>query len=106
MLLQTYSEMIVTSAPASMLKVTYFPLSVRVTPRVTSPFGGLSRDPRKASLASPLNYPMPPCTPPTLADIYTALKWPFVADGILSRTMSFVVGRDLATPGAPIGVIR
>ena len=30
----------------------------------------------------------------------------FPADGILSRTMSLIVGRDLATPETSLGVIR
>jgi hypothetical protein len=29
-----------------------------------------------------------------------------IADGVFGRTMSLVVGRDFATPGTPLGVVR
>ena len=75
MALHISSEMTVTSAPVSMLRETGFPSRHKVTAHGSPFLAGSSRA------------------------LEMALLIAFPADGILGRTMSLIMGRDLATPG-------
>ena len=77
------SEMTVTSAPESMLRVTGFPSTHRVTAQGSSPFAEPSRAPRKTSVELPW-------TPPTLADLHTAWKRPFLLHFLQMASLGYL----------------
>ena len=109
--LQTLSEMTVTSAPVSMLRVTNCPSKVSVTAQ-GSFLPGCSSAPRKASsvvrLLSCLGEDWTPAT--LAADLHThclevtsLVAHP--ADGILCRAVSFVMEREFSIPRTSFGVV-